>query len=162
MAFLSDRGTTTSPENGEFHIIKPNAGSPTGFDSFRISKENLFKDINEDIVDVDDKATSNTDRIDSLESVSTREEIIDQVNPFTFTQPANSTITKIVSRGENTETLLIGTTGGGSQIASITFSNEYHRRSSLKKEIDTRNEVSIHFTPTGKVSVQIYYEKNTI
>ena len=164
MAFLSDRGTTISPENGEFHIIKPNAGSPTGYDSFRISEENLFKEINEDISDVDFKVDSNASRILAIEQRYAYTEFIDEVNPFVFGQFVPYLINKITTKGSSpTDVLLIGTTAGAKDIARIEFSSEYSLRYTLRKEISQSVTGSlIYFTPIGTVSVGISFEIETI
>lgn len=160
---LSSKTATTVIVGGYIYIIIPDAGSPTGYVGRRIAVTNLLSSIQSDVDDNAFDIVSIDNRVTLLEQINKRVTFHDKTTAFAYFQPANSTITKIVARGtNNAETLLVGTTVGGNELADFTFQTAYNLRATKVKDYDSRATRTLHFTPSGTIDIDIYYTLDTV
>lgn len=159
MGFLSDRSVTADTTGGYIHIILPNAGAPTGFDSYRISVTNLQADLNALITALDGRVTVNEDDIADLQEILTRDRLLSATGSGNRTLPANGVLTAVnitVVSGSSV-TVQVGTTPGGSDLVDYSGSKTLAANDYKRYDLVHRNTVSggnsasqsIYWTVTG-------------
>lgn len=163
MAVLSSRTTASSGDNGFYHIIKPDALSPTGYTSYKILDSVLKAVLNLQISNNNVDIAANQAAILALQNTGTRSKHVNQVSDFTFAQPADSRIERIVLKSTASATFSIGTSITGSELYDGTLTSEYNYLAEIEKPIKdfySSSARTIYFTITGTISATIYYTLN--
>lgn len=163
--YQSQLSTTTTLTGSYFLIIIPDAGSPTGFTSYRIAYANLMALVTAAI-------TGNTNSIDAiLEDVTELQDLTgkdphrNEVSNFVFSQPADSRITEIVIGGDQDgSSYQIGTTPLGTELYENTSidEDEVHNLELNPSDMYSQSARTVYFTITGTISATIYYRKKEI
>lgn len=117
---LSSQAITTDPTNGQIYIMTPNAGSSTGFSSFRITVTDLQGGLQSQITANSVDIATNTADIAALDNAVRLEKISAFSGDVSATFEVGDVIEKITVKqnSQTTITVRIGITSGGQELLS--------------------------------------------
>ena len=157
---LSDKGTTAVISGGYIHIIIPDAGSPSGYTSYRISTTDLHAALQADIDDNASDITTLSGQVSALENLLSRSKYSAQVSNFQHSQPGDSTVRRIEFKsaaGVGTNTVKVGTSAGADDIMTVvTLSNDEDTPYIFDSPLYASGSRTIYFTITGAVTAVVY------
>lgn len=156
----SQLGLTTTLTGCEITVLLPDGVSPTGYEDYRMTHASFKADLQSQITANTNDVAANTSDISDLQDITSRQQYVNQVSNFQFSQPANSIINYINLRSTGAATFSIsGSVTGVIQATTNLTDGELQR---VDKITDSEPGQTITFTITGTVSAEIYYNKNTI
>lgn len=163
MGFLSDQPTTASITGGYLHEILPDAGSATGYTSYRILTSNVLAAVNSSISDLSDALDLLEARVVLIENIVGVENYNLVTDNQQWSQEEGWVLEKIIAKSAGPATIKIGTTAGDEDVLasqSLTAMTPYKKdfgSEGMNLYLDPR---TLYITITGTVSFNLYYSNN--
>jgi hypothetical protein len=163
---LSAQSFTTTTTGARYYIIIPDAGSPSGYESYQITDSALKADINTELSSLDTRVTTNAGDIATINSQSERVLLEDQNSDFTFSQDEDTHIYNITFRTvSGTPIVKIGTSLGADDILSeraIGSTNYRELDTTIFPNADFSTANTIYVGITGGVVDMVRYSRTTV
>lgn len=142
------------------HVLKPDAGSPTGYTNYRQTRALFLEDVLDEIVIIQGDITTNTNDIQDLQNYIFKN-TYDVTATFTFSQTAFSVMREIYisAKTSTAGTIKIGTSAGGDDIVSERTIEE-NDIEAIDVMLPIRASRTIYVTKTGgNLTVEIFSRK---